>query len=237
MKKSQIEQELLTATKLPEKSGEDRQKYLARLARATNALADPEYAKISQAAQTWIKSAVVGINSRGATPIPDFSDYVDSDAGTPPPPAPVTARPVTNIEAPPPPPASPAVGRPVLDDAGTPPNPNPAGAATPTSPSQGAKPVVDAKKKRGSTDYFRKLLIKDPNKKSDVLVKETTEAGFTISPSTAYVVYYETKNTMKALIDMGMLPKTALPDPPAEEPKAPAAAATPAPAAAEAAKA
>lgn len=86
---SAIEKELLGATKLKAKKGEDRQVYLKRLMKAVYALKDPEWEALSTEAQDWQNGAAEQ-NKAGAT-IPDFPDLEvvdETDEEEAPPPKP-----------------------------------------------------------------------------------------------------------------------------------------------------
>lgn len=69
---SKIEQELVAATDVTAKRGEDRQDYLGRLAKAVNALDDKAFNALSEDADTWVNKAFDAIEAK--KDIPDFPD-------------------------------------------------------------------------------------------------------------------------------------------------------------------
>ena len=75
---SKIEKELVEATELPTKRGEDRQDFLARLVKAVPELSDDEWEKLSKKAQDWFNDAADAKNAKAKT-LPDFPD-VEADA-------------------------------------------------------------------------------------------------------------------------------------------------------------
>lgn len=70
---SQIEQDLLAATKLPEKKNEPQQKYLTRLMLATTKLPDVDWEGLSTEAQEWVNSGAEAHKAKDA--LEDFPDY------------------------------------------------------------------------------------------------------------------------------------------------------------------
>lgn len=62
-------------------------------------------------------------------------------------------------------------------------------------------------KKRAATSTFRRLQIEHPDWDKKKLLEETEKAGFTISPSTADIIFYETKSTLDILNELGKLKK------------------------------
>lgn len=83
--KSKIEAELLEATELSAKRGEDRQDLISRLMKAIGTLTDKAWDALSQAAQDWYNSAADAKNEK-AKVLPDFPDLEEDE------PAPTTTR-------------------------------------------------------------------------------------------------------------------------------------------------
>lgn len=74
---SAIQKELLKAVDMDAPSkGDDRQDFLLKLLKATNALSDDQWDALSAEAQTWINEAIDAKNAKAKT-IPDFPDYKD----------------------------------------------------------------------------------------------------------------------------------------------------------------
>ncbi len=80
---SKIQAEIVEATDLSTKRGEDRQAFLERVLRAVNELSDPDFAGLSVAAKEWANKAADAKNSK-AKSLPDFPDQ---PAAEEPPPA------------------------------------------------------------------------------------------------------------------------------------------------------
>jgi hypothetical protein len=79
-----IEEELLTATKVPQKGKtESRSKYLARLCRAVSDLDDGEWAKITKPAQRWANKAIEAMTEH--QDIKDFPENCPEEKDAPPP--------------------------------------------------------------------------------------------------------------------------------------------------------
>ena len=70
---SKIQKELVEATELATKRGEDRQDFLARLVKAVPDLSDAEWEKLSKKAQDWFNDAADAKNAKAKT-LPDFPD-------------------------------------------------------------------------------------------------------------------------------------------------------------------
>lgn len=75
---SKIQKELVEATELPTKRGEDRQEFLARLVKAVPDLSDAEWEKLSKKAQDWFNDAADAKNAKAKT-LPDFPDLEAED--------------------------------------------------------------------------------------------------------------------------------------------------------------
>lgn len=70
---SKICAELVKATELSTKRGEDQQDFLTRLIKAVTGLSDKEWDGLSEAAQAWFNAAVDAKNAKAKT-LPDFPD-------------------------------------------------------------------------------------------------------------------------------------------------------------------
>jgi len=75
---SKICAELVKATELSTKRGEDQQDFLTRLIKAVTALSDKEWDGLSEASQAWFNSAVDAKNAKAKT-LPDFPDAEKED--------------------------------------------------------------------------------------------------------------------------------------------------------------
>lgn len=74
---SEIEKELLSATKMKSKKDEDRQSYLVRLMRSGAKLADADWEALSSEAQDWNNGAAE--SHKGGRKIDDFPDLPEVD--------------------------------------------------------------------------------------------------------------------------------------------------------------
>lgn len=74
---SEIEKELLAATKMKSKKDEDRQSYLVRLMRSGAKLADADWEALSSEAQDWNNGAAE--SHKGGRKIDDFPDLPEVD--------------------------------------------------------------------------------------------------------------------------------------------------------------
>jgi len=75
---SKIEKELLAATELKAKRGEDRQDLLGRIMKEVAELDDAAWDDLSQEAQDWFNDAADAKNAKAKT-IPDFPDAEGDD--------------------------------------------------------------------------------------------------------------------------------------------------------------
>jgi len=182
-------------------------RYRGNLVRAVSTLGDPEWKKLSSEARDWVNASVDAMEKKEEVPdFPDSTGEFVSEPETEAPerrkaPAPAKATKAEEVEeeeealkneeeeSEPEAEAKPArkVGRPKAEKAASP---------APTE-RKGRKP--------GGTAYFRKLMIENPDLSKESLLERTHEAGFPLSEQTVYVTYYETKNTLKVLRELGRL--------------------------------
>src|SRR5579859_6327418 len=78
---SEIEQELLKATKLKIQKDWDRQDFLAALARSTHKLSNEDYDELTDAAADWTNDAVEALNKKNG--IEEFPDFIEGEAEEP----------------------------------------------------------------------------------------------------------------------------------------------------------
>jgi hypothetical protein len=181
---SKIEQELLKVTgQKAIKRGEDVQDYQKRLITAVDALDEETWNGLSNETQSWYNSGVKAVKDK--EPIPAFpdnevapeekkADGEQGDAGKP------------EEKA--------AEGKPAAAPK--------AKAKAPAQP----KPAAEKQPgdhKRGGSDEYIKLLIKNPTWNKEALLKATNDAGFKLSPSTADILYYDAKKTINVLVSLG----------------------------------
>lgn len=193
--------------KSEQKDGEDRAVYLQRLVKLADTLTDEQFKALSKGAKVWINEGTSAVDA--GKPVKDFSDA-----------APAT-KPDKESKAEKEPTAKPAKA----DKAA--PDKEPKAAKEPTAkpakkeaPAKESKPAAEKKPKkakserapgkgRGDGQAFRELIIKHWKATREELVEKANANGNPITLSTAYVIFYECRNAVRALAKAGLLTEEA----------------------------
>ena len=211
VKTQTVEQELLEALEAkPKKASETPQDYRARLIRAANEMDEGEWKKLSIGTQRWVNNGVEAIQDKKE--IDDFPDSeptgeedADAEEAEKPSKKSRAADPDEDEEEDPKPKAKEGPSPKKVAD--------PEKEGTKEKPATKKPPVkrdpedsdTRPKKKGGAGRTFRTFLIQHPEEPIPDLVKRVEKAGYQISLSTVTTIYYETKQTLEILDDLGML--------------------------------
>lgn len=180
---NKVEQELLTATKLPARSNESVVKYRARIARTVDDFTEAAWKALSPAAQDWVNEAVAAMQEK--RDVPDFPpgeveepvQKRDESTNAPESPTPTPNESESKAEPPQKPKTAPA-----------------------------DKPATDrGRPLSSSVPFFRRLCIEHPTLRFDELLRKALDAGHQVSKGSATVVFYEVRATMRTLVEMGLL--------------------------------
>ncbi len=187
-----IEAELSKATKVKQKDGEKRQKYLGRLATEVNELADEDFDALSKDAQDWTNSALAKMNKKK-----DVEDFPGAEA----------EEEATDEEE-----AKPAKKAAKADDEEdeAPAKPTRVRATAKADDEEDEAPAKPAKKKAekkgpGATSQLREYILKNPKATREQCMEFLKEAELTIGDTTRNIVYYDTHTTLKMLKRLGKL--------------------------------
>jgi hypothetical protein len=189
-----IEKELLKATG-EETRGDDEQKkaYIKRVVKKANGLAEDKWNKLSQDAQQWVNDNVKAINAK--TAVTDFPTDDEPDDE----PAPKKRAAVEDDDAP-----APKKKAAAADDDDEPAPKKKAAAADDDEDDEPAKkPKSDAKP--GVIPRVKKLVVKNPEWKKSQVIAKLEEEGYTVSPNTVGIAYYDVRNTLKVAKEQGVL--------------------------------
>jgi hypothetical protein len=211
-----IEEQVIAATGLKPKEGENRQKWLGRLATAADTrLSEEEWAELPDEAQTWINSAVTAKNEK--TPLPDPNGESapdaddDDDAGDE---APVKAK--ASKKAPAAEAAADddddAEGGELREDDDEPAAEAKPGKAPKAKKEKKADAEPKVKKPRaakgsGNSDFLRRFICKNPESTTKEQDAALAEAKIELSSGSKGVVRYEVRKVLAILAELGKLKK------------------------------
>ena len=180
-----VEAEILKVTgQKPKKSRESATKYLARLARAGAELADDDFADLSEEAQEWINDAAGAINE--GQDLPGFDDEEDEE--------PKAKRKATKKT----PAKTPKATKKTTKKTSKKTERKPPAKRT-------EKLMKDGEAKEGAHMRLRELIIENEETPRDKVIEMFEKEGFTMGPSRARLVHYETRATLRALRKMGKI--------------------------------
>lgn len=173
-----IEEQVMSATGLKPKEGEDRAKWLARLANAADTkLSDEDWAELPDEAQAWVNSAIEAKNEKKPVPDPNgeaaTEDDTDDDEDT------------------------------ASEDSDTEVEPAPAPKAK-RGRAKASKPEAEPKAKRaraqsesGAGDAFRRLCIKYPDATRQDLEAKFEKAGHKLADTSRVIIFKEFRKAQR----------------------------------------
>ena len=182
-----IEKELVKVTGLKKKKGEKDQKWLARLAKAAAGLDEEVWEELDEDTQEWVNAATTALNDKDDIPafdaLEDEDDDEDDDSDD---------EDEDDDE----------------DDEDEDEDDEDEKPAPKAKPKAKAKASDKPKRKPGAGKAYRAIMLgRDTlGDKEDMasILEEIREDGYTLSENSAYITYYETIATLRALKDAGL---------------------------------
>lgn len=182
---SAIEKELLKATNLKTKKGEDRQAYLVRLINAVQDLSDGDWDKISPEAQAWTNAGAKADNKKKAV-----VDFPDLDAGG------SDAADAGTDEG--------AAAKPAADKKKAAAKDKAADAPAKKAGGKAADKGVP-EKREGVQVAIKKIMLARPKISAAELSDMLEERGYTVSQFTVTTIRSDFRNSLRVLIEAGLI--------------------------------
>lgn len=191
---SAVETELMTATALKAKRGEDRQGFLTRLVEAIDELKDKDFKKLSEEGQEWFKNAGEAYEAKGD--IPDFANGEDTGTTEE---EEVEATPTKRGKG-----RANGVAEEAAPKKGTKKAAAPKAKAEPEKPKgklvQAAKPV---EKQGGAYKYFIEQFVEDPTRSVDQLLELVGKKNMSMTKQAASTVRSHIRRAILAMQEAG----------------------------------
>lgn len=200
---TKVKKELLKATGLSEKKGEDGQALAKRLIRAVSELEDAAWGALSEEAQSWYNDAADALNAKKTLPTLDEAEAEEEEA-----PAPARRR---AAPAPDPEPEDESEDEEEAEE-----EPAPKAKAKP-APAAKAKPAPAAEekpkktdeaptpRKTGVTQLMRETICKNDRATKEEIAEILREGKIEFRDSTLDIMYSDTMKTIEALRELKKL--------------------------------